>query len=138
MVTMTNPDAIVMRHRLEDMEQKELLKRAAPLAASLDYGINYFEPKPYRDLAYFFLEGAKVDDALEAGTFTVERFYKIVRTREGSMMTVSELARVTGVPQKTLWRWVTNSDIPYRSIGNKKLYNIKDIESLLVTNRSGT
>ncbi len=132
-----DPNSIVMRHAVEDAEQRELMKRAAPLAAELTYGINYFEPKQYRDLVYFLLEGKRAEEALDRGDFTVERFVRIVRVRDGQLMTVSELSRITKVPQKSLWRWVTKANLPHRSVGNKKLYNLKDIENILVTHREG-
>ena len=130
-----DPDSVVMRHGLEDAEEKELMDRAAPLAASLTPGINYFEPKPYRDLVYFFLEGTATDAALESGKFTVARFVRIVRVREGSLVTLSELARITGIPRVTLWDLADRCRFPFKRVGNKKLFNIHDIRTYLSDRR---
>lgn len=127
-----------MRHAIEDSEERELLTRAAPLAADLDFGINYFEPKQYRDLVYFFHQGKAISEALDSGEFTVERFIRVVRVREGSLLTLSELSRITGVPRRTLVDMAARSRFPAKWIGNKKLYNINDITKYLADHREGT
>ncbi len=137
---MTEDDtaSVVMRHAVEDWEERELQKRAAPLAAGLDFGINYFEPKQYNDLVYFFLEGKAINEALECGQFSVEKYVKVARVREGCLLTISELARITNVPQRTLWDLAAKARLPFRRIGNKKLYNINNITAILADRRDGT
>lgn len=126
-------DEVAMRHATEDADEKALLDKAAPLAAKLRGGINYFEPQEFRDLACFFLEGRARRDALDEGTFSVMRKIQIVRVRVGNLLTVSELSRAIGIAQQTLWRWVSKSNLPFRTIGNKKLYNINDVQQHLLT-----
>jgi excisionase family DNA binding protein len=132
-MTSTDPDAVVARHGLEDADEKELLVRAAPLAAALTLGINYLPPKQFRDLAYFMLEGPAAFDAMELGQFIVQRLIRVVRVREGSLLTISELARIVKVNKSTLWRLVKRERLPFRQLGNKKLYNIEDIKSIRFT-----
>lgn len=132
---MTIPDVEVMRYAQEDVAEKELVSRALPLAAKLELGKNYFEPWEYRELVHLFLEGRARRDALSTGTFKVMKKVVLTRVREGELLTLSELSKVVGVPQQTLWRWVSSSDLPFRQIGNKKLYNLNEIKQLLLTYR---
>lgn len=120
-----------MRHAVQDADERKLLRRAAPLAAKLQSGKNYFEPKDFLDLVYFYLDGLAKDEAIACGTFNVQRRVEIVRAQVGNLMTLSELSRKTGVSQSNLWRWVSKANLPFKSIGNKKLYNLNEIEQLL-------
>jgi hypothetical protein len=122
-----------MRHALEDREEQTLLEKAATVVARLDLGRNHLEPDDFVLAARFFLSGKKLDEAVECGSFRVKGRIEIVRVRSGAMITVSEIARQSGLPQKTVWRWVTNANLPFTIRGRQKLYNIQDLRDLLVT-----
>jgi hypothetical protein len=129
-------DDVLNRHALEDRDESRMLKSVAPIVAKLRQGRNYLEPAEFSDVLRFFADVVKDSDAaLAVGKFVVYGKLEIVRVREGGMVTLSDLARKTGVLQRTLYNWVAKADLPFKQEGRKKLYHLAEITALLESRR---
>jgi hypothetical protein len=117
----------------EDSTNRRIANRAEVLAAGLKDGANWFESGDYSALARYLLEGFKVEAAIDAGTFKIGQL-EIIRwdgvSRE-QLVTISELARMTGIAYSTLYPQVTNTRLPYMVRGNKKLYSLAQLRAYL-------
>jgi len=130
-------DSVVMRHALEDSQERDFARRVEPLVAKLHVGYNYFEPEEFHDLACYFTEGRARTDAVNDGVFRVSKKVDVIRTGSGTLQTMTELSRNLGVARQTLQDWVGTLKLPHRFRGKRKVYNINELRRYLLGRREG-
>lgn len=125
-----NPHAVLKRFAEEDADEREVTRNAETLLMNLDVGFNCVTAADFVVLAAYFLPKSERDAAKDRGKFTVGPMTLAI-TKAERLVTVSELAREVGMPQRTLCRRVAKLNIkPIRS-GARKLYDISELVSVL-------
>jgi hypothetical protein len=118
-------------HAREDVTRRKAAAVAEPLISGLARGRNYFAPRQFAALARYLLEDPA--KAIDAGLFSVGSI-ELVRAeglREDRLITVSALARIAGVPRRTLARQVASLNLKFVRRGDEKLYDIDALRSVL-------
>jgi hypothetical protein len=124
-----NPFLTLKRHAEEDEDERKLCKNVEPLVMRLERGINCFTEPEFTWLAKYMLPEDERDRAHREQKFCVGEI-TIARVI-GELITVSDLAKETGVPRTTLTDWVVNSGIMPVKRGCKKLYNRAELVAVL-------
>jgi hypothetical protein len=121
------------RHSLEDYDREKLDRRVEPLLFLIREGRNWFMPRQFSDLCLYLLNEQQVAYALDTGRFVIGGS-EVIRTEhvdESRLVTLSALAKMSGVQQRTLWNRISKAGIPFIRRGNKKLYNIDELRLFL-------
>lgn len=125
-----NPYLTLKRHADEDEAERELCATAEPLVKKLERGLNCFSEDQFRALVGYLLpEEARVDadraGKFDMGPITIARI-------DGRLVSLSDLARETGILRTTLWHRVNKLNLRYVSRDGRKLYDIKDLATVLL------
>lgn len=124
-----NTDHTVMRHALEDADQRTLIRKAEPLAVLLRPGINYLDPAEFLLMLRFFEDSIlDMDLVIKHGRTKIYGTFILVRVPQGALLSIAEIAKKAGVSRQTITRWVDRAKVPFSFRGRKKIYNIHGLQ----------
>lgn len=127
--------AKVANHSADAHRRQSVAAIAEPLLEGLGPGEHRFQPAEFRALAMFLLEGEqkRLERALQADRFKILEL-EIICEREltsDNTMTLSEFARMHGVPRVTLLDWADRLKLRSLRRGNRKLFHTEDLVRFL-------
>lgn len=130
----------VARYSREDRDQRRASRQIEPILDRLRPGANIFSADDFRLLVTYFLgdDIGRRDQALAEDRFWILS-YEIKCERKltpRTGVTVSAFAQKHGLVQSTIWRRVHKAGFKSAFFGGKKLYYIKDLESLLCARKA--
>lgn len=121
----------------EARHRRAVAKIAEPLLEGMSpTGSHGFSSEQFRALAQYLFESEpeKIALAMRRGRFKVSALEFVRDQTRGddiAMMTISEFARQNGVARVTLLDRADKQVLPYKAIGNKKLFYVADLSRLL-------
>jgi excisionase family DNA binding protein len=124
-----NPYLTLRRHADEDDAERRLCERVEPLLLHMDRGLNCFSDPEFGWLVDYFVPDGERAKAEAVGRFAVGEII-VTRLTDG-LVSVTEVARQTGVHYLTIWRVVKKSGIKHHKHGRKKLYDLRELTSVL-------